>query len=89
MPLHAIRSVHGEAGLRERLAIEIAGFPRAGRERAGQALGLASRLHAADLRQLGQRSFDALALQVGHVMIQLVRQRRERPATRPAPHDDT
>ncbi len=38
--------------------IEIAGFPRAGQEQAGQALGLASRLHAADLRQ---RSFDALA----------------------------
>jgi hypothetical protein len=68
MPLYAITSVHGEAGLWERLVIEIAGFPRAGRERAGQALGLASRLHAADLRQLGQRSFDALALQVGYVM---------------------
>ena len=51
MPLHAITSVHGEAGLRERLEIEIAGFPRAGRERARQALGLASRLHAADRRQ--------------------------------------
>jgi hypothetical protein len=65
MPLHAITSVHGEAGLRQRLAIETVGFPRASRERAGQALGLAFRLHAADLRQLGQRSFDALALQVG------------------------
>jgi hypothetical protein len=32
MPLHAITSVHGEAGLRKRLAIEIAGFPaRAGK----------------------------------------------------------
>jgi len=51
MPLHAITSVHGEAGLRERLEIEIAGFPRAGRERARQALGLASRLHATDRRQ--------------------------------------
>ena len=51
MPLHAITSVHGEAGLRERLEIEIAGFPRAGRERARQALGLASRLHAEDRRQ--------------------------------------
>ncbi len=51
MPLHAITSVHGEAGLRERLAIEIAGFPPAGRARAEQALGLASRLHANDRRQ--------------------------------------
>jgi hypothetical protein len=31
MPLHAITSVHGELGLRERLAIEIAGFPPADR----------------------------------------------------------
>jgi hypothetical protein len=37
--------------------------------------------------QLGKRSFDALALQVGHVMIQLVRKRCQWPATRPAPHD--
>jgi hypothetical protein len=27
MPLHAITSVHGEAGLRERLLIELAAFP--------------------------------------------------------------
>ena len=27
MPLHAITSVHSEAGLRERLLMEIAGFP--------------------------------------------------------------
>jgi hypothetical protein len=27
MPLHAITSVHGEAGLRQRLMIEIAGCP--------------------------------------------------------------
>jgi hypothetical protein len=35
MPLHAIASVQGQAGLRERLLIEIAGFPphaRAGRD---------------------------------------------------------
>jgi len=51
MPLHAITSVHGEAGLRERLAIELAAFPAAGRERVIQALELASRLHAADRRQ--------------------------------------
>jgi hypothetical protein len=51
MPLHAITSVHGEAGLRERLAMEIAGFPAADRGRAADALALASRLHAADRRQ--------------------------------------
>jgi HD domain len=51
MPLHAITSVHGETGLRERLVIETAAFPAADRERVGQALGLASRLHAADRRQ--------------------------------------
>ena len=51
MPLHAITSVHGEAGLRERLLMEIAQFPAAGRGRAQDALALASRLHAADRRQ--------------------------------------
>ena len=51
MPLHAITSVHGEAGLRERLAMEIAQFPAADRGRAQDALALASRLHAADRRQ--------------------------------------
>lgn len=51
MPLHAITSVHGEAGLRERLAMEIAGFPAADLGRARDALALASRLHAGDLRQ--------------------------------------
>ena len=51
MPLHAITSVHGEAGLRERLLMEIAGFPAADRGRALDALALASRLHAADRRQ--------------------------------------
>ena len=38
MPLHAITSVHGEAGLQERLATEIAGFPAADRDRARDAL---------------------------------------------------
>jgi hypothetical protein len=33
MPLHAITSVHGEPGLRERLAIEVAAFPAAERTR--------------------------------------------------------
>jgi hypothetical protein len=32
MPLHAITSVHGEPGLRERLAIETASFPPADRD---------------------------------------------------------
>jgi (p)ppGpp synthase/HD superfamily hydrolase len=51
MPLHAITTSRGEAGLRERLALEIAGFPDADRERIGRALELAARLHAADRRQ--------------------------------------
>ena len=51
MPLHAITSVHGEAGLRERPLMEIAQFPAADRGRAADALALASRLHAADWRQ--------------------------------------
>jgi len=51
MPLHAITTLHGEAGLRERLALEIAGFPDADRERIGRALELAAWLHAADRRQ--------------------------------------
>ena len=51
MPLHAITSVYGEAGLRERLVTEIAQFPAADRGRAQDALALASRLHAGDLRQ--------------------------------------
>jgi len=51
MPLHAITSVHGEAGLRERLAMEIAGFPAADCDRVTDALMLASRLHAGDRRQ--------------------------------------
>jgi hypothetical protein len=50
MPLHAITSVHGEAGLRERLLIEIAQFP-ADRGWINDALALASRLHARDRRQ--------------------------------------
>lgn len=51
MPLHAITSLHGEAGLRERFALEVASFPDADRRKAGQALDLASRLHAGDRRQ--------------------------------------
>ena len=51
MPLHAITALHGEAGLRDRLAIEIAGFPASDRQRIERALELAARLHAADRRQ--------------------------------------
>jgi hypothetical protein len=51
MPLHAITSVHGEAGLRERLLIEIADFPAPDQDRVRDALALASRLHAGDRRQ--------------------------------------
>jgi hypothetical protein len=51
MPLHAITSVHGEAGLRERLLIEIAEFPPDGHQRVEQALDLATQLHAHDRRQ--------------------------------------
>ena len=51
MPLHAITSVHGEAGLRERLLMEIARFSPADQSRATDALALASRLHASDRRQ--------------------------------------
>ena len=51
MPLHAITSVHGEAGLRERLLMEITRFSPAGQGQATDALALASRLHASDRRQ--------------------------------------
>jgi hypothetical protein len=51
MPLHAITALHGEAGLRERLTIEIADFGDEDRLRIGRALDLAARLHAADRRQ--------------------------------------
>ena len=51
MRLHTITAVHGEAGLRERLLIEIAQFPAADHARAEDALALASRLHARDTRQ--------------------------------------
>jgi len=51
MPLHVITSVHGEAGLRERLLAGIARFPAADSARVGDALALASRLHEQDRRQ--------------------------------------
>ena len=50
MPLHAVTSVHGETGLRERLLMQIAQFPAADRARAVSALALASGLHAGDRR---------------------------------------
>jgi hypothetical protein len=52
MPLHAITTLYGEKGLRERFALETAGMAGAadGR-RVKQALQLASRLHAIDHRQ--------------------------------------
>ena len=50
-PLHAITALHGEAGLRERFAIEIASFPDTDRQRLEQALDLAAALHSADRRQ--------------------------------------
>jgi len=51
MPLHAITAMHCEAGQRERLAIETAGFPEAGRRQITRAFDLAAGLHAADRRQ--------------------------------------
>jgi (p)ppGpp synthase/HD superfamily hydrolase len=50
MPLHAITSTYGEAGLRDRFAAEIAAWPGADRRRMEQALDLAARLHGADRR---------------------------------------
>ncbi|MBV9094225.1 MAG: HD domain-containing protein [Streptosporangiaceae bacterium] len=50
MPLHAITSAYGEAGLRERFTAETATLPDAGRRRADAALDLAARLHAGDRR---------------------------------------
>jgi hypothetical protein len=51
MSLHTITSVHGEAGLCERLLIEIGRFPRADRIRIDGAFALMSRVHALDRRQ--------------------------------------
>jgi hypothetical protein len=51
MPLHAITSVHGEAGLRQRLLIEIAALPAADRVRVDSACSLMSLAHAGDRRQ--------------------------------------
>lgn len=50
MPLHAITEVYGEAGLRERLALELESFPADERKQLVEALDLASALHAEDRR---------------------------------------
>jgi (p)ppGpp synthase/HD superfamily hydrolase len=50
MPLHAITSTYGEAGLRERLVVEVAAWPEPDRRRMERALDLAGRLHADDRR---------------------------------------
>jgi HD domain-containing protein len=50
MPLHAITSTYGEAGLRERFGVEIASWPEPDRRRMERALELAARLHAGDRR---------------------------------------
>ena len=50
MPLHAITEVYGEAGLRERLLLELESFPPVERGQLLEALGLATRLHADDRR---------------------------------------
>ena len=51
MPLHAITSVHGEAGLRRRLLIEIAPFSARDRRRVDGACSLMSVAHGCDRRQ--------------------------------------
>jgi (p)ppGpp synthase/HD superfamily hydrolase len=50
MPLHAITSTYGEEGLRARFAVEVESWPEPEQRRLNQALALAGRLHAADLR---------------------------------------
>jgi hypothetical protein len=51
MPLHAITSTYGEEGLRARFAVEVERWPGPDQRRLNQALALAGRLHAADLRE--------------------------------------
>src|SRR5256714_10500648 len=50
MPLHAVTEVYGEAGLRERFALEIARLRAADRARLEEALALAGELHRDDVR---------------------------------------
>jgi hypothetical protein len=51
MPLHAITSVYGEAGLEQRLLIEITALPAADRGRVDRACSFMSLVHAGDRRQ--------------------------------------
>lgn len=51
MPLHAITATYGEAGLRQRLTVEMRSFLDDERSAVDHALTLASRLHADDRRQ--------------------------------------
>lgn len=52
MPLHAITTIYGEQGLRERFALEVARLADlAGRRQVKRALRLAARLHASNHRQ--------------------------------------
>jgi (p)ppGpp synthase/HD superfamily hydrolase len=52
MPLHAITTMYGEQGLRERFALEVARLADpAGRRQVKRALRLAARLHASSHRQ--------------------------------------
>ncbi|WP_433828748.1 HD domain-containing protein [Actinoplanes sp. CA-015351] len=50
MPLHAITEVYGEAGLRDRFALELESFPDPDRKQLTEALDLAAALHAEDRR---------------------------------------
>ncbi|GAA1603925.1 HD domain-containing protein [Actinoplanes couchii] len=50
MPLHAITEVYGEAGLRDRFALELESFDSDERKTLTEALELASALHADDRR---------------------------------------
>nr|MDT0660625.1 HD domain-containing protein [Micromonospora sp. DSM 115978] len=50
MPLHAVTEVYGEAGLRQRFALEIAGFDADAQARLRRAFALAERLHRDDRR---------------------------------------
>jgi len=50
MPLHAVTEVYGEAGLRERFALEIEPFPADAQSMLREAMALAARLHENDVR---------------------------------------
>jgi (p)ppGpp synthase/HD superfamily hydrolase len=50
MPLHAITEIHGEAGLRQRLTVEIQRLPAADRRTVADAAAWAAQLHAGQRR---------------------------------------